>query len=128
MRSLAEQGVPIWNSGLNKAQVREIEKIQKVALKIILGQQYESYSSACNRFGLEQLSVRRLEISTKFAVKLYKSKRCNEFFTHAVRKINTRNDAPLLIEEKCNTRRCFGAPHNYLTRLVNKNKAKILRS
>ena len=95
---------------------------------IILGQQYESYFSACNRFGLEKLSVRRLEISTKFAVKLYKSKRCNEFFTPAVRKINTRNDAPLLIEEKCNTRRCFGAPHNYLTRLVNKNKAKILRS
>ena len=128
VRSLAEQGVPIWNSGLNKSQVKEIEKIQKVALKIILGQQYESYTSACLRFGLQKLSVRRLEISTKFAIKLYKSKRCEEFFSPAVRNVNTRSEGPLLLEDRCNTRRCYGAPHNYLTRLVNKNKAKILRS
>ena len=128
VRSLAEQGVPIWNSGLNKSQVKEIEKIQKVALKIILGQQYESYKSACVRFGLQKLSVRRLEISTKFAIKLYNSKRCEQFFTPAVRNVNTRSDVPLLLEDMCNTRRCYAAPHNYLTRLVNKNKAKILRS
>ena len=128
VRSVVEQGVPVWNSGLNKSQIREIEKIQKVALKIILGHKYESYESACGRFGIQKLSVRRLEISTKFAIKLYKSKRCNEFFTPAVRNVDTRRDAPLLMEDKCNTRRCYVAPHNYLTRLVNKNKDKILRS
>ena len=128
VRSLVEHGVPIWNSGLNQSEVRDIEKIQKVALKIILGQNYNSYISACSHFGLQKLSVRRQEISTRFALNLYKSERCNEFFIPANRNVNTRSDAPLLVEEKCNTRRCYNAPHNYLTRLVNSNKERILRN
>ena len=103
-------------------------KIQKVALKIIHGQQYNSDLSACTYFGLQKLSVRRQEISTRFAVNLYKSNRCNEFFIPARRNVNTRSDEPLVLEEKSNTRRCYNAPHNYLARLVNKNKARILRS
>ena len=128
VRSLAEFGVPIWNSGLSQSQIRDIEKIQKVALKVILGQQYDSYGSACQLFGLEKLSVRRQQISAKFAIKLYKSERCIEFFTPAARNVNTRSEAPLLWEEKCNTRRCFNAPHNYLTRLVNQNRTRITRN
>ena len=128
VRPLTEQGVPIWNSSLTKKQVNDIEKIQKVALKIILGQQYLSYESACEIFGLQKLAARRLELSTKFAIKLFKSNRCNEFFTPVAKSVNTRSDTPLLLEEKVNTRRCYYAPHNYLTRLINKNKEKILRA
>ena len=47
IRSLTEQGVIVWNSGLTKSQIREIEKIQKIALKIILGDDYSSYDMAC---------------------------------------------------------------------------------
>ena len=37
IKVLAEQGVAIWNSGLTKGQINGLEKIQKVAFKIILG-------------------------------------------------------------------------------------------
>ena len=37
IRVLAEQGVPIWNSGLTYNQKRDLEKIQKVALKLFWG-------------------------------------------------------------------------------------------
>ena len=47
IRSLTKQGVIVWNSGLTKAQIRDIEKIQKVALKIILGDKYFSYDLVC---------------------------------------------------------------------------------
>ena len=70
IRVLAEQGVPIWNSGLTYNQKRDLEKIQKVALKIILGDEYQSYELACDVFNLNDLSQRRLELSTNFAVKL----------------------------------------------------------
>ena len=73
VRPLTEQGVPIWNSSLTKKQINAIEKIQKVALKIILGQEYKSYDSACEFFGLQKLSTWRLELSTKFAIQLYRS-------------------------------------------------------
>ena len=46
IRSLLEHGVPIWNSGLTKAQVREVEDVQKVALKIILEDNYLPYDVA----------------------------------------------------------------------------------
>ena len=128
VRPLTEQGVPIWNSSLTKKQINAIEKIQKVALKIILGQEYKSYDSACQIFGLQKLSTRRLELSTKFSIELYRSNRCEEFFTPVNKNVNTRGDGPLLLEQKVNTRRCYSAPHNYLTRLINKNKDKILRT
>ena len=56
IRPLAEQGVSVWNSGLTKSQVNDIEKIQKVALLIILGEEYSQYEAACKRFGITSLS------------------------------------------------------------------------
>ena len=57
IRVLAEQGVAIWNSGLTKAQVSDIEQIQKVALKVILGDQYQTYEKAFEYFEIDKLSV-----------------------------------------------------------------------
>ena len=47
IRPLAEHGVVIWNSGLTKSQENELEKIQKIALKIILEDSNISYEVAC---------------------------------------------------------------------------------
>ena len=125
IRVLAEQGVPIWNSGLTKGQVKDLEKIQKVALKIILNDEYQSYEVACDIFNMQTLSQRRLELSTNFAVKLYRSERSSEFFTHSRSGQRTRGDPQLVVEEQCRTKRFYNAPHNYLARLVNNNQARI---
>ena len=122
IRVLAEQGVVIWNSGLTKGQINEIEKIQKVALKIILGNKYHSYKEACKFFDLKFLSERRLDLCVNFAIKLYKSNRCEQFFT--LSRANTRSEN-LVIEKKTNTKRCYNAPHNFLARLINLNKHRI---
>ena len=68
IRALAEQGVPICHSGLTKGQLKDLEKIQKVALKIILSDNYESYEVACDGFNLETLSQRRGDLCINFAV------------------------------------------------------------
>ena len=125
VRVLAEQAVPIWNSGLTKAQISDIEKIQKVALKVILGDQFKTYDKACEFFDVDKLSVRRLELSTNFALKLFKSDRSAEFFTLTTKTVNTRGDHPLLVEDISRTTRCYYAPHNYLTRLINQNEDKL---
>ena len=100
-------------------------KVQKVALRIILCDEYKSYDSACKKFNLVQLSVRRLDLATNFAVKLYLSPRSEQFFTHTEERCDTRLDQPLVVEKLVRTVRCYNAPHNYLARLVNKNKLKI---
>ena len=125
IRVLLEQGVAVWNSGLTKSQISELEKVQKVALKIILGDQYYSYELACNFFKIERLSTRRLQLCTNFALKLYKSDKSDYYFTHSKKTINTRSEQPLLVENHCNTTKAFNAPHNYLARLINQNKSKI---
>ena len=128
IRVLAEQGVPIWNSGLTVQLIRDLERIQKVALKIILADKYETYENACKIFNLEKMSDRRLAISTNYAIKLFKSDRSTQFFTHANQKTNQRHGNRLVVEKMSRTRRCHNAPHNYLSRLVNLNAEKIRRT
>jgi hypothetical protein len=79
IRSLAEQGVPIVNSGLTIGQMNNLEKIQQVALKVILHDDCKSYDQACSFFYLKRLSDRRPNIATNFAVKLFLSDRSEQF-------------------------------------------------
>ena len=126
IRPLAEHGVAIWNSGLTKGQVIDLEKIQKIALRIILGEDYISYDVACTLMNILPLEYRRTDLCTTFATKLFLSPRSGEFFTPAEKIVNTRSDQQLLLAEKqCNTKRCYNAPHSYLARLVNLNKKQI---
>ena len=59
IRSLAEYAVPVWNSSLTGEDISNIEKIQKTALHIILGQDYKSYNSALK---LDKLTDRTKKI------------------------------------------------------------------
>ena len=122
-----EHGVVIWNSGLTKSQKNDLEKIQKVSLKIILGD-YSSYSDACKMFSVDLLSLRRTQLCTNFAVKLFKSDRMRDFFTPAEQSYVTRNENQLVIENVPRTTRCKNAPHNYLAKLVNQNITKIKKT
>ena len=128
IRIIAEHGVAIWNSGLTVKQVQTLENIQKVALKIIMGDQYTTYEKARTNFGLKLLSERREDLCINYALKLFQSKYCSTFFTLATQNVATRNKN-LVVEPFCNTKKCYLAPHSYLARLVNQNSGKLnLRS
>ena len=129
IRPLVEFGVAIWNSGLTKGQVNDLEKVQKVALKIILHEDYTSYEVACTLMNISPLEYRRTELCTNYAVKLYRSPKSSEYFIPAKKLVNTRSEQQLLVkEQKCNYNRAYNAPHNYLARLVNANKEQILKT
>ena len=100
IRPVAEHGVAIWNSGLTRIQVNELEKIQKIAFKIILQDSYISYEVACTILNILPLKLRRQELCTTFAIRLYNSSRSNDYFTPARKTVNTRSGQQLLVEEK----------------------------
>ena len=50
--------VPAWHPGLTKIQTNDIERIQKISFKIILGQNYVNYEHACN-YSSEKNSERK---------------------------------------------------------------------
>ena len=58
VRSILEFGVPAWHSGLTKSQSSQIERVQRVAVAIILGKTTVSYAVALKYLGLEFLHVR----------------------------------------------------------------------
>ena len=124
IRPIVEYASPVWNSGLTLKQSYDIERTQKVALKIILGRCYNSYSDACSFFQIDTLADRREKLSVKFAVKTYRGERRRQFFNISETERQTRKKK-LVIENFTRTKRCFNAPHNALARILNENAALV---
>ena len=60
-----ELAVPVWHSGLTIKLSADIERVQQVAVSIMLSN--TPYDPACATHGLKPLSVRRLELCERFA-------------------------------------------------------------
>ena len=85
IRSVVELAVPAWHSGLTQAQAADIERVQRVALSIILdGVKTERrkripYYLALNMLELERLEVRREMLCQTFAKKTLNSRHKDMF-------------------------------------------------
>ena len=73
VRSILEMAVPVWHGGLTQKQSKDIERVQKVAFKIILNHNYQSYPHALKTLDAETLYQRRVNICKNFASKNIKS-------------------------------------------------------
>ena len=118
IRSLAEFGVPVWNSALTGEEIVSIERIQKTALHIILGNEYNSYNSALKRTCLEKLSERRKKICIKFAKRAQKHPKFSSWFKTNP-KTNSRLKQPKFCPPVYRTERFRKSPICYLTNLLN---------
>ena len=72
IRSILEYAVPAWQGSITKSEKRDLERVQKCAVNIILGYKYSSYTSALELLSLETLDERRIRLN--FALKTAKSK------------------------------------------------------
>ena len=125
IRPLCEQVVAAWHPAITKNQQNLIEKVQKVALKIILANDYHSYENACNQFHIQTLKGRRDKLCLNYALRLYKSPRCEEYFSLVKTGSQTRRQK-LVVEATTRTKRAYNSPINYLSRLINANAAKLV--
>ena len=91
IRSVAEQSSVVWSSSLTLGEQNDLERIQKVALRIILGGNYISYDHALYLTNLPTLKARRSMLSKRFAVKCTKNERTMDMFPLAKRNVFTRN-------------------------------------
>ena len=91
VRSVAEQSSVVWGSSLTQGQVYDLERIQKVALRIILDQNYVSYANALQITGLQTLKERRSHLSLSFAKKCVDNKATKSMFPLRTQICPTRN-------------------------------------
>ena len=57
----------VWHSGLTNEQRENLERVQKMAMRVIFKKQYSSYQNSLKLLKLDSLEIRRQKLNLKFA-------------------------------------------------------------
>ena len=95
IRSILELNCQVWHFSLTSEDESNIERVQKVALYLILHEEYESYENALRLVNLSTLKSRRNDLSLRFAKKSLKHPKASKMFP-----LNTSIDCNLRGREK----------------------------
>ena len=80
IRSILEQSCTVWHSSLTLENTEDLERIQKSAVRVILGDQYTTYEEGLELLLLAKLSDRREKLSLSFAKKCLKNDLVSDLF------------------------------------------------
>ena len=122
LRPICEYAAPLWHSSISVAESTKIEKIQKRALRIILGSEYTRYSDALETLKIPSMYQRRKTLCLKFANSILASPKIHYLLPdfrnpdHALRRFNR----TLVKEIKCDQIRYYKSAIPYLGRELNK--------
>ena len=121
LRSLVEQSAVVWHSSITKGEQKDLERVQKVALRIILKDGYDTYVNALRLTGLETLAARRTKLCLNFARKCLKNEKTSKMFPLNDLNVNTRNPE-LYHVTPARTDRLAKSAIPYMQRLLNANR------
>ena len=122
VRSILEYAAPVWHSSLKGEDRLKLERVQKSALHIILGERYQSYTSALKMTGTKTLFERRRLLCLKFARKSLKSNKFKTWFKPNTNDTATRQVQSKFCEVYSRLDRFEKSPISYLTQLLNNDK------
>jgi hypothetical protein len=80
IRSILEYNSNVWFSAITNEEREDLERVQRVACKIILKDDYQNYNQALKQLNLQNLSDRRQMLARRFALKCTKNERFKELF------------------------------------------------
>ena len=128
IRSILEQSCVVWHSSLTEENALDLERVQKAAIRLILGERYETYEDGLLRANLESLKERREKLCKTFAIKCVKSEnpRVNNIFS----KRKTKHGMDLRKDEKyevkfAKTNRLKNSSVPYMQRILNTDNLKF---
>ena len=73
VRSVLEQSAVVWHSSLSYENIRDLERVQKAAVRLILGCKYTNYKKGLTIINLETLNKRREQVCLRFAEECLKN-------------------------------------------------------
>lgn len=123
IRSVVEQSAVVWHSSLTKGEQKDLERVQKVSLRVILGDRYTTYPEALKISGLETLTARRTKLSLNFARKCVKNEKTSWMFPRNETIVDTRHHEAFHVT-KARTGRLANSAIPYMQRLLNVNSKK----
>ena len=80
IRSVLEFNSNVWFASITNEERENIERVQRVACKIILKDQYSGYKQALDSLNLQSLSDRRQLLAKRFAIKCANSEKFSDLF------------------------------------------------
>ena len=80
IRCKLDQSAVVWNSSLTQRNISDLERVQKSAVRIICGKNYDSYSETLKELHIQRLSERRDMLCLKFAKKSLKVENFKHLF------------------------------------------------
>ena len=98
IKSILEQSCQVWHFSLTDENSNDLERVQKCALKIILGEKYISYESALEELNLIDLKTRRNQLCQKFAFKCTENERTKHYFKRNKKPMELRNKEKFHVE------------------------------
>ena len=118
IRSILESSAVVWHSSITQAEEIQIERVQKVALRIILKDNYEDYESALNLTGLQTLKERRTYLCKQFAIKCTQNEKTREMFPLNPSSVDSRHYEKYFVQH-ATTSRLRDSAIPYMQRLLN---------
>ena len=123
IRSVVEQSSVVWHSSITKGESKDLERVQKVALRIILKDAYTHYEEALKLTGLVTLTARRTKLCLNFAKKCTRSEKTSEMFPLRQSNLTTRAPEKFYVTPARTDRlACSAIP--YMQRQLNANSKK----
>ena len=124
IRCLLELAVPAWQGSLSQAEKIDLERVQKTACHIILGDLYQSYSNALEVLVLDTLEFRRNKLCLKFALRAEKHEKFQFWFKRKEKIVNTRQPSSKYCSVEAQHTRFADSPLSFLTRILNTHYQK----
>ena len=118
IRSVLENSATVWHSSITQGQEMEIERLQKVALRVILKNNYLDYSSALETCSLPTLKERRITLCKFFAKKCVKNAKTSDMFPMKENNHNLRQPEKYIVYP-ANTNRLANSAIPCMQRLLN---------
>jgi hypothetical protein len=117
-----EQSAVVWHSSLSEENKSDLERVQKSAVKIIMGEKYQSYQKSLALLDMETLEDRRENLCLKFAQRCLKNDKAKKMFP-----INQKSGMKTRKMEKyhvqhANTDRLQNFALIYMQNLLNENE------
>ena len=130
IRSKLEQSAVVWHSSLTEGNRKDLERVQKTAVKIILKNRYSNYDEALKMLKMESLDDRRTKLCLKFAKKCLKHEKMKKLFPLSKKNhgMNTRLTEKFKVN-KAKTERYRKSAIPYMQNLLNieaQNIAQVL--
>ena len=118
--SVLEYAAPVWAPGITKALARQIERVQRTAVYIILGNEFTTYKRGLTELGLQTLAKRRTALCTKFTIKAANNDKFSTWFEkNSHTNTSTRSKKSVYKNVQTRTKRYQNSPIPVMTDILN---------